>query len=71
MAGVNSALHLVAQRQALLELESVNSGYTELIACWLETLSPEESAALKGYDRMVEVYKVTAPPPANVPNNVH
>ncbi|MEZ5571201.1 MAG: hypothetical protein R3E64_04180 [Halioglobus sp.] len=63
MQRVRSMVNLVAQREALLRLESREPYYTVMHQNWLACLHPAEREALKAYDEMVERYVRTAPLP--------
>lgn len=65
------AIHLVAQREALIALESEDGNYVEVVNGWIAMLHPVERNALKAYDRMVEAYKSAAPQPPTVPDTFH
>lgn len=68
---VSSQLQLVAQREALRSLQTVNAGYSQILAGWLAMITPAERAALDAYDRLVSVYRISAPMPVDNSKQLH
>lgn len=66
MPPVRSALHLVAQRQALMNLKDRDASYAPLLEGWLDMLNPTERQVLRFHDNLVSVYMASAPAPVHM-----